>query len=333
MHLYDYNNETLGKNQDEHVFQDKRKDGKEVPWRDKKLMNLSYAEYLTILEFKKANNVTGCAEVLKFRKTSEGNYKLYQTWFCKSKLCPLCNWRRAMKNSNQVEKIITESVKREPKGRWLFLTLTVRNVFDGDELGKSLKEITKGFRRLMNYKKVSQNLIGFLRTTEITVNKVDNSYNQHIHVLIFVKSAYFNTKGAYISQKDWTQFWKKAMKLDYDPVVNIKAVKPNPKKSKSKNDLKGVALETAKYSVKSSDYLTGNDEENLKVIQDLETGLYKKRQISYGGLLKEIHKELHLDDIEDGNLIQTDDDSLNEKIIAEEIIAKWNFERKNYYIR
>jgi plasmid rolling circle replication initiator protein Rep len=34
-------------------------------------------------------------------------------------------------------------------------------------------------------------------------------------------------------------------------------------------------------------------------------GLYRKRLISYGGLLKEIHKELNLDDAEDGDLIHT----------------------------
>jgi hypothetical protein len=37
-------------------------------------------------------------------------------------------------------------------------------------------------------------------------------------------------------------------------------------------------------------------------------GLYRKRLISYGGLLKEIHKELNLDDAEDGDLIHTDDE-------------------------
>ncbi|EWK77635.1 protein rep, partial [Staphylococcus aureus] len=37
-------------------------------------------------------------KTLKDMPTDEGYLKLHKTWFCKSKLCPVCNWRRAMKN-------------------------------------------------------------------------------------------------------------------------------------------------------------------------------------------------------------------------------------------
>lgn len=44
--------------------------------------------------------------------------------------------------------------------------------------------------------------------------------------------------------------------------------------------------------------MTDDEERNLQRLADLEEGLYRKRLISYGGLLKEIHKELNLDDAE-----------------------------------
>lgn len=50
-------------------------------------------------------------------------------------------------------------------------------------LEQSLKHLTESFRRLFKYKKVSKNLIGFMRSTEVTVNKNDGSYNQHMHVI------------------------------------------------------------------------------------------------------------------------------------------------------
>ncbi|HHO5952150.1 TPA: hypothetical protein ACRVGT_002446 [Staphylococcus aureus] len=50
--------------------------------------------------------------------------------------------------------------------------------------------------------------------------------------------------------------------------------------------------------------------------------------LSYGGLLKEKHKILNLDDAEDGNLINTSDE---EK--AHSITAIWNFEKQNYYLK
>ncbi|HFG2331170.1 TPA: protein rep [Staphylococcus aureus] len=66
--------------------------------------------------------------------------------------------------------------------------------------------------------------------------------------------------------------------------------------------------ETSKYSVKSSDFLTDDDEKNQEIVSDLEKGLYRKSMLSYGGLLKQKHKILNLDDAEDGNLINTSDE-------------------------
>ena len=66
--------------------------------------------------------------------------------------------------------------------------------------------------------------------------------------------------------------------------------------------------ETSKYSVKSSDFLTDSDEKNQEIVSDLEKCLYRKRMLSYGGLLKQKHKILNLDDAEDGNLINTSDE-------------------------
>ncbi|RIN45271.1 protein rep, partial [Staphylococcus simulans] len=40
--------------------------------------------------------------------------------------------------------------------------------------------------------------------------------------------------------------------------------------------------ETSKYSVKSSDYLTGDKEKDTEIVSDLEQGLYRKRMLSYG---------------------------------------------------
>jgi plasmid rolling circle replication initiator protein Rep len=37
-------------------------------------------------------------------------------------------------------------------------------------------------------------------------------------------------------------------------------------------------------------------------VNDLEKGLYRKRMLSYDGLLKQKHKILNLDDAKDGNL-------------------------------
>ncbi len=72
-----------------------------------------------------------------------------------------------------------------------------------------------------------------------------------------------------------------------------------------------------------------------KIVNDLEQVLYRKRMLSYGGLLKKKHKELNLDDAEDGNLIHTnnEDKTTDEEEKAHSITAIWNFEKQNYYLK
>ncbi|WP_239753636.1 protein rep, partial [Mammaliicoccus sp. A-M1] len=306
------NNHTkfITENQDNKTLKDISKSGKQRPWKEKKIDNVSYSEILDILKLKKAHNVKQCGSVLEFKPTEEGYLKLYKTWFCKSKLCPVCNWRRAMKNSYQAQKVIEEVVKEKPKARWLFLTLSTRNAIDGEHLEKSLKDMSKAFNKLKMYTKVKKNLVGFLRSTEVTVNQNDGSYNQHMHVLLCVENSYFKNKSNYIKQSEWVDLWQKALQVNYKPVANIKAIKPNKKGDK---DIQAAIKETSKYSVKSSDYLTSNQEKNQEIVKDLEQGLYRKRMLSYGGLLKQKHKILNLDDSEDGNLINTSDEKTTEE--------------------
>jgi plasmid rolling circle replication initiator protein Rep len=153
-----------------------------------------------------------------------------------------------------------------------------------------------------------------------------------MHVLLCVESKYFRGSENYISQNDWVYLWQKALQVNYQPVANIKAIKPNQKGDK---DIQAAIKETSKYSVKSSDYLTGDEEKDAEIVSDLEQGLYRKRMLSYGGLLKKKHKILNLDDAEDGNLINTSDENklTEEEEKAHSITAIWNFEKQNYYLK
>lgn len=303
------------------ILVDKAKNGKVRPWKEKKLANLTYAEYLQILEIKKAFRVKKCGNLLTFTK-SENGLKLYQTWFCKSRLCPLCAWRYAMKNSYELSSILDVFYKRYPKSRFLFLTLTEENAKQG-ELKEKLAEMNGALYKLFQYKKVQKDLLGYVRSTEITVNRKEKSFHQHIHILLAVSPTYFK-KGHYLSQDNWSKLWQKARKLDYKPVVNIKTVSDS-KKDKS---LVASAKEVAKYQVKSSDYITEDVESDLEFLKELEKALFHKRQLSFGGEFKVIRKELKLEDHED-DLVHVDGENTS-AAETEKIIFLWNNEVKNY---
>ena len=141
-----------------------------------------------------------------------------------------------------------------------------------------------------------------------------------------VKPSYFNNKENYISQSEWTEMWEQSAKLDYTPIVNIKAVKNKDTDVFDKDGLKKSILETTKYPFKPIEF----DDKNLQVIDDLYKGLYRKRQLAYGGLLKQIKKELELDDIENGDLIHVDEET-GEISEGTKIIAAWDWQRKKLF--
>src|SRR5699024_5530469 len=133
------NNNSINSDEKSSVLIDKTKRRKIRPWREKKMTNVYYLKLLHILEYNKDERIKDCASVLEYKVNYEtGEKLLYRVWFCKSRLCPMCNWRRAMKHGIQSQKVVAEVIKQKPTVRWLFLTLTVRNVYDGTELNKSL---------------------------------------------------------------------------------------------------------------------------------------------------------------------------------------------------
>lgn len=158
-----------------------------------------------------------------------------------------------------------------------------------------------------------------------------------------VRPAYFQSKTDYLTQKEWSKLWQKAMKLDYSPVVDIRTVKTKGKTdytSFEKESLKKAILETAKYPVKPFDLerdkngkvMPLTEVEKLRITEDMMNGLYRKRQIGFGKLFKTIKKELQLDDVEEGNLIQTGEEETKSSS-SKNVIAIWNWLRKNYFIR
>ena len=306
----------------EEVLLDQNKKGKDRNWRGRKILSLKLADIFEELGYKKSlvERVQTCGDLLRFIRREDGSLKLYQAYFCKNKLCPMCNWRRSMKYSYQTSRIVDEAIKQEPKARFIFLTLTVKNVA-GNDLNQTLSSLTQSFDRLFRRAKVKKNLIGYLRSVEVTHNELTNEYHPHIHVLLMLKTSYFKG-GNYISQEEWGDMWSQSLKVDYVPMVDVRAVKEKGK------GLRGAVLETAKYPTKPIKL----DIENKQVVDDLYNGLYRKRQLGYGGLFKAIKKQLALDDAENGDLVHTSDDKENISK-GTEIVAIWNANKQNYYLK
>jgi len=96
-----------------------------------------------------------------------------------------------------------------------------------------------------------------------------------------------------------------------------------------------AVFEVSKYPVKDSDIIKGDKvtPANIETVIDLDKALAYKRLISYGGILKEIHKELNLSDAEDGDLIHIDDEVDEIANGATDVMVYWHLGLKNYVIK
>lgn len=251
-------------------------------WNERKRLNVKLASSYKYLKWiGLSDRVSNCASTLIYKLYSDGTKKLDKVFFCKDKVCPVCNRRRAVKHRLRAEKVFEVAMKKEPKARYLFVTLTIKNVVP-DDLGEAMTLLTKSYHKMMNRVRIKKNLLGTVRATEITRNENTGEYHPHIHAVFMVKSAYF--KGTnYITYKEWAKIWGDCLGVEYAPVVDIRTIKS------SSEDLKGAVVEAIKYPVKMTDF----DLSDVKIVSELKEGTFRKRQLAYTGLLKEIDRVLN----------------------------------------
>lgn len=313
------------------VLKDVNKSGKDNNWKERHLEKNNLAESYRRIGSKKYYRVADCSTFLEFRYFFNVNEKkLNRANFCKVRLCPMCSWRRSLKIFGQVSKVM-DYVEENYNYRYIFLTLTVENCY-GEDLKKTLDHMTESFNRMNQRKIFKQSIKGYFRSLEITYNKKYNTYHPHFHFILAVNESYFTDKNYYLSQKKWTNLWKDCLKVDYTPVVNVRRIK------KDDNNKFGKAVaETAKYTVKSEDFIIRNEDGQInekltdEVVKTLDLALHRKRLTSFGFIFKKVHKKLNLDDMEDGDLINTDnDEDLRDDLMSVILRYQWNVGIKNY---
>ena len=278
------------------------------------------------INVKKAERLRGCASQLFYSVQPNGRKRLVSANFCRVRLCPTCQWRRTLKTFSQMQRIMAAVEADKPRA-YLVLTLTIRNC-EPDQLNDRLDQMSKAFNKLIQYKRFQNAVLGWYRGTEITHNLTENTYHPHFHVVLAVNSSYFHDSKRYIPQKEWVQLWKKAMRLDYDPNVDIRRVKGNDPASVS-----AAIAEIAKYTVKGSDYLIPDDWDlTVETVALLDRVLNKRRFIGFGGIFKDWHKKLNLDDPDDGDLVHTDDEPPPSDLDPI-VVYQWSTGYKQYVAR
>ena len=262
-----------------------------------------------------ASRMTFCSQLLEFGLVSMGDMgslkmKLRGARFCRVRHCPVCQWRRSLMWKAKSYKVLPQIVEAYPTYRWLFLTLTVKNCRI-DELRLTLTEMNRSFQRMSQRK--AWPAVGWLRSTEVTRGR-DGLAHPHFHCLLMVRPGYFG-KG-YIKQAEWVEIWRHAMRLDYNPIIDCRAVK------RGKQPMQ-LLPELLKYCTKESDMMADRD-----WFLELTRQMHKMRCIATGGVLKKYLKELEAepeDLIGENNTLEGDDEA--------KLYFEWRRMEKRYRLK
>lgn len=314
---------------------------------------------------KRADRLHDCGVHLWFNIYSDGNggdvMKVKHAESCRVRLCPLCSWRRSIKIHTHMRKIL-EHMQEENKYEYLLLTFTVPNV-TADKLNDKIDELMTAWDRFQHYVDFKKAVKGWYRGLEITHNVqkykfkyikrngkkqrvkiVDDNgrpipnpsydtYHPHFHCIFAVNPSYFNSRD-YIKRDEWLAMWQKAMKDQTITQVDVRKVKPKKTENTGAcfaDMIISAVCEVAKYTVKSGDYVLPWDwDMSCKSVEVLDKALANRRLVAYGGVMKDWHKKLNLDDEIDGNLIE-DGETPNGEVIGE-VCAFWNVGYQQYVI-
>lgn len=241
--------------------------------------------------------VEQCGTYLEVTTMADNSEHITAANFCRQRLCPLCTWRRSARIFAATSQIMDYIDANDRDHKYLFLTLTVRNV-RGEDLAATLDAMQEGWHRMQINRAYKRRVRGAMRTLEITRNPDDGTYHPHYHIILVVPSNYARrSSGLYWTHEDWQRAWALAARLPYNPMVSIEAVKGGKRR--------GVE-EMAHYLAKDAEYIIpDNPDATDQIVATLHGALSGRRLIAYSGIMLRAQRALRISDPESGPL--TDD--------------------------
>lgn len=274
-----------------------------------------------------------CATFLQFNVYQSGERRLRTANFCKLRLCPMCIGRRARRSAWKLSQVL-DLVEQEHQAKFIFLTLTMENV-PGDQLGNALGQLTEAWDRFRKQRQIERTVKGWFRAIEITrgdgIHKADKGYHPHIHAILAVDPDYFSRSsrqaGKYLNQADLIDRWQKALRVDYRPSVQIATTKGKRKGGGVESASLAAAQEASKYPIKDEEYIDPAlpEDRAIEIIRDYTEALRRRRLTAFGGWMKDAARALDAEDLEDGDLVHTEEDVVRTDLLVMVEHYGWHF--------
>lgn len=223
----------------------------------------------------RAVRMKGCASGLSVHYCPECGASLGPVGFyCKDRFCPVCDSKRRKKmlaiNLKACRKLLVR------RYNLVMVTLTMANC-EIKGLKGALSRLADAFHALVQFE-LKGLYEGYYRVLEITLK--DGEAHPHYHVIFAVKGNFL------VDKRELTEMWKRCLGVDYDPINFIQLVKGG-KKRVDRGEKKVMGY-LAKYLAKDQELEVSDDDDMLALVDALKG----KRLYSYGGVLRELKKEV-----------------------------------------
>lgn len=319
---------------------------KRFDWRGKRRKTISLAQlYERAGMHDLANRAGYCATYLEFavskdREGVEVDRRLQTANFCQLRLCPTCIGRRVLRSAYKLSQVL-DQVERDHPGdsvKYVFLTLTIDNIYTGEALSKALNDIVAvGWRALYKQRKIERAVKGWYRAVEIT--RRDKGYHPHLHAILAVPADYWpGNVNKWIDQEDWRRRWAAAAGLSYDPTVFVEFAYVKGHKGEtighSRELWHSAVMESSKYATKDTDYISPklSEAEAVQIVKDYTAALHRRRLVAFGGWLRQAAQKVGaLEESED--LVHIGDELPIRPDVAQLIeVYRWNFGAGDYVL-
>ena len=219
-----------------------------------------------------------------------GKFHHMHTTGCRHRLCPTCAVRASRVVAVQAMEALEHIRIVLPDISCSLLTLTQRNV-PGESLNGEIDAVLKAWQALRHLRPFGRHVLGWARTIEIIPALDGRGYHPHIHAIIIHRNL-----GPLSHPGWWSQSWRECMKLDYNPIVDIRPIEEE----------RGAIYEVSKYISKMSRIYVGGERE-LENVQWIGDAMHQRQLRTYGGCWLKARRVLNQLRVE-----QLSDDELSE---------------------
>lgn len=225
-----------------------------------------------------------CSNIIEYEKCTEcGEIVIKRANLCRDRLCPVCSWRLAAKRFSEMMMVYDNIGDILATHTVSLMTLTVKNVKLSD-LSETMNDMARSWKRMQERKWMSDNLVGWARSIEVTYNQDANTAHPHYHVLAIWRGKVQSDEYEYMIR----QIWAQSSRINYVPQIDCR----NAYTTDNNKDITSAAVEAMKYTAKTKDMI----DMPMREFREFVRAIKGRRLISYGGAISSTRKALGFND-------------------------------------